>query len=102
MGISSKLNKVEAECQGLAVSASSLGFAASDSILYLGLRDLPVSSSIKRLLQRPHILMLFQINPVIGKEDIEAVQIKPHGEYWRVSGAGQMSDAIFVVVVVVE
>ena len=46
--------------------------------------------------------MLFQINPVIGKEDIEAVQIKPHGEYWRVSGAGQMSDAIFVVVVVVE
>ena len=46
--------------------------------------------------------MLFQINPVIGKEDIEAVQIKPHGECWRVSGAGQMSDAIFVVVVVVE
>jgi hypothetical protein len=37
-----------------------------------------MSTGIQRLLERAHVLELFQINAIVGKENVEAIQIEPH------------------------
>lgn len=47
-----------------------------------------MASSIQSLLQASHILVLLQIYPIIRKENIETVQIEPHGGLERPDNLG--------------
>jgi hypothetical protein len=40
-----------------------------------------VTTRINGLFECPHILMLFQIDPVVREKDIETIEIEPHGAF---------------------